>query len=380
MLHVLWLCSQYPNNLNVSEADFIQRSAQATSLHHKVHVIKVTPDPDAKNVSKLTRTYQQWPTLTETYINYPKPTSFIGKTISYFRWYSIYKYAIETFIEKNGKPDLVHVHVSEKSGAMASLLKRKYKIPYVVSEYEDNSLKENENLSTQQQWTDMGLVKHTLKNSLGAMVTNNFLAKKIVAIAPKITVNVCPLPVNSQHFYYRPTNALGDGFKVLCITGINDKQVSEVLGALSELDATLFNCAMTNVPPSKILGYKTAFPSVSFLQQIPYENVAMHLQDTDVLILIIDKEKTPLYLHEALCCGIPVIILHTGKFHDPICKEQGVVRCLSNINELPQTIYNIKEAKYDRELMSAQAISQFGYEKVSNTIDHWYQNIVREPV
>lgn len=145
MLKVLWLCSLYPNNVHPNDGDFVQRHAQAASLNNEVHVIKLTPDPDAKAVNKITRKFQQWPNLTETFVYYPKSKSFVGRSVSYFRWYSIYKYAVETYMEKNGKPDLIHVQGSHKSGVIAKLIKRKHNVPFVISEYRiiENNDKDN---------------------------------------------------------------------------------------------------------------------------------------------------------------------------------------------------------------------------------------------
>ena len=47
----------------------------------------------------------------------------------------LYKKAIKKYIEKFGQPDCLHVHVAWKAGMVAMWVKRKYNIPYVITEH-----------------------------------------------------------------------------------------------------------------------------------------------------------------------------------------------------------------------------------------------------
>jgi len=57
MLYVLWLPSWYPNKLDPFDGDFIQRHANAASLHTKVHVIFVKADEEGKITGNLEESF-----------------------------------------------------------------------------------------------------------------------------------------------------------------------------------------------------------------------------------------------------------------------------------------------------------------------------------
>lgn len=56
-------------------------------------------------------------------------------TINLQRWIKKTYRMVETYIEKNGKPDIIHAHSWQLAGYVCSLIKAKYQIPYVITEH-----------------------------------------------------------------------------------------------------------------------------------------------------------------------------------------------------------------------------------------------------
>lgn len=47
-LHILFVCGWYPSKVSPTNGDFIQRHAEAVSLNHKVTVIHIITNKEAK--------------------------------------------------------------------------------------------------------------------------------------------------------------------------------------------------------------------------------------------------------------------------------------------------------------------------------------------
>ena len=114
--------------------DFIQRHARAAALFNDIHVIHVTYDypNDVENSGQELNSIGQ---LSEQIVYFKKKKSLKAKLTNQLRWLALYKKAIRNYIIKNGKPDLVHLHVPIKAGILALWLKKNYKIPYLVTEH-----------------------------------------------------------------------------------------------------------------------------------------------------------------------------------------------------------------------------------------------------
>ena len=103
-------------------------------MYNDIYIIHVAGD-ETGNTKKPEEGKYQSEGLTEHIIYYQKSTSFFGRLLSHFRWLRLFKAAINNYIGNNGIPDVVHVHVPVKAGLFALWFKRKYKVPFVVTEH-----------------------------------------------------------------------------------------------------------------------------------------------------------------------------------------------------------------------------------------------------
>src|SRR6185436_3071106 len=69
--------------------------------------------------------------------------SFIEKLFSIFRYTRLQRRYYKKIVAEYGRPDVVHVHVAMKAGMLAHDLKRKYGIPYAVTEHWTGYYKES---------------------------------------------------------------------------------------------------------------------------------------------------------------------------------------------------------------------------------------------
>ena len=137
-MKILWLCSWYPNKLKPFDGDFIQRHADAISLLHEVQALFIKKDEEGKITKNIKEETNITGNLTEKAIYYkPLRTGIriIDKIISDRQYKKLYRSAIQKYFEENGQPSFVHVHVAMKAGIAALWLKKKYNVPYILSEH-----------------------------------------------------------------------------------------------------------------------------------------------------------------------------------------------------------------------------------------------------
>lgn len=379
MLKVLWLCSWYPNNIEPFNGDFVQRHAQATSLLNKIHVIKLTPDPGAKAVTRVTRNFQQWPNLGETFVYYPKPQSFIGKTVSYFRWYSLYKYAIETFIEKYGKPDIVHVHIPYKAGAMARFIKRKFHIPYVVTEHWGGYNNVVENNYKERQSYFKNVVKDTLKGASALHSVSKYVGEQINKLVYKTPYTVIPNVVNTTLFNYRPVENTTGKFRLIHISsGVPVKNVPGIIEAFGRLNKDEYEFTIVGLPAEQNELYSRMYPFINFTGEVPYSAVADHLNNADALVIFSNIENSPCIIGEALCCGVPVIATNVGGIPELVNYTNSILVEPGNIDELVNEIGDLRAniQSYNKQQIAEYAIERFSYTQIGFETDLWYKTIL----
>src|SRR5688572_1445060 len=144
MNKILWLCSWYPHPGDPYEGDFIQRHAKALSAFVPVTVFYTSQAGPSQDVLKDQIIRQQTGPVDEKLIFFRfKKTGFrpFDTFIYNLRYYHSYKKAITEYIEKEGLPALVHVHIPLKAGNLARWIKRKWGIPYIVSEHSSHYIK-----------------------------------------------------------------------------------------------------------------------------------------------------------------------------------------------------------------------------------------------
>jgi glycosyltransferase involved in cell wall biosynthesis len=375
MLKILWLCSWYPNDVAPFEGDFVQRHAQAASLLNDIHVIKLTPVSDAKGVSKITRTFQQWENLTETFIYYPKSHSLIGKTVSYFRWYSLFKFAVENYIEKKGKPDLIHVHIPYKAGIIAKMIKRKYHIPFVVTEHWDGYNNIVENNYAQRDISFRNTIKDTLKSAAALHSVSDYLAEQMNQLVIKKPYTVFPNVVNTNYFNYAPQKNTENKFRLVHISnGVAKKNPAGIIDAFKQLNPEEFSFTIIGFPEEQNRLLQKMYPFINFTGAIANKEVASYLQNADALIIFSDSENSPCVIGEALCCGLPVIATKVGGISELIHEDNGLLIAPRNVQELIEAIHQMRSnyQQYHKAQIAAVALEKFSYEQIAIETDLFY--------
>jgi glycosyltransferase involved in cell wall biosynthesis len=381
---ILWLCSWYPNKTGPFHGDFIQRHAIAAALYNDICVIHVTGDSSGATVA-TEHVINNSIGLTEHIIYYKKATSFLGKIISHYRWLTLCRQAVKKYIAKNGKPDVVHVHVPLKAGIAALWIKRKYYIPYAITEhwgiYNDIEVQNYKSKSLAFKKYSKRIVEQACK----FVSVSCYLADGVNRLVTKKEYEVIPNVVDTDLFYY--TDKKNSSFSFIHVSNMVPlKNAEGILKAFTLLlqqknDALLIMVGDTDPAIRNIAtGLGLTETNLSFRGEVSYQQVAIAMQQSDCLILFSNIENSPCVIGEALCCGLPVIATAVGGIPELVNESNSLLVVPKNETSLAAAMQQMmdKYAEYDRKKIAEDAKSKFSYPVTGKKLDEIYTAIISE--
>ena len=379
---ILWLCSWYPSKMDPFNGDFIQRHARAAALFNDIHVIHVTYDypNDVENSGQELNSIGQ---LSEQIVYFKKKKSLKAKLTNQLRWLANYKKTIRNYIIKNGKPDLVHLHVPMKAGVLALWMKKSYKISYIVTEHWGiyNHIVEDKYASK-----SVAFKKYTKKifeRASKFISVSDYLAKGINRQICKKDYVVIPNAVDTDLFYYKEKEA--SAFRFIHVSNMVPlKNAEGILRSFKNFIQQNINAELIMVgdigPQIRDYAQTLSFPAgaIKFLGEIPYTQVAAEMQKADCLLLFSNIENSPCVIGEALCCGLPVITTNVGGIPELTSESNSLLIESKDEDALTQAMHEMVGGinNYNRKKIAENAISKFSYSVIGKQINTVYEEII----
>ncbi len=379
---ILWLCSWYPSGAEPFNGDFIQRHAIASALLNDIYVIHVSALTGGMQKDKED-SLQQKQHLTEQIVCFKKSMSWWGRWRAHMRLLKLYREAIQEYIAKNGKPDLVHVHVPIWSGLFAIWLKKKYGIPFLVTEhwgiYNDIEINNYQTKSAKFKRSSREIFTEAAK----FISPSRFLAEGVRQLVVKKEYEIIPNTVNTAFFNYKPKER--KPFRFIHVSNMVPlKNAGGILKAFkifmqNKEEVKLVMVGDTD-PAIRKFADGLGFPkgTVSFRGEISYEGVAKEMQEANALILFSNIENSPCVIGEALCCGLPVITTAVGGIPELVDKTNSLMVKPGDekIMALVMEEMMISYVDYDRAAIAEAAQKKFSYESIGKKMNKIYEQII----
>ncbi len=381
---ILWLCSWYPNKTGPFDGDFIQRHAAAAALYNDIYVIHVAGDSSGATAA-TEHVINNSRELTEHIIYYKKATSFFGKIVSHYRWLTLSRQAIKKYIAENGKPVVVHVHVPMKAGIAALWIKRKYNIPYAITEhwgiYNDVEVNNYKSKSPAFKKYSEKIVAMADK----FISVSQYLAEGVNKLVAKKEYEIIPNVVNTDLFYN--TDKKISSFSFIHVSNMVPlKNAEGILKAFKLLlqqrsEARLImvgdkDPAIRNIA----IGLGLTEKNLSFRGEVSYKQVAIVMQQSDCLILFSNIENSPCVIGEALCSGLPVIVTAVGGIPELVNKSNSLLVAPKDEALLAAAMLQMMNeySAFDRKKIAEDAKSKFSYPVIGKKLDEIYTAIIAE--
>lgn len=384
-MKLLWLASWYPSALFPFDGDFIHRHAMATSLFCDIEVIHVIKDENAVFTKDVKEIISNKNRLTERIIYYkPLQTSivFIDRLLSSLKYKKVYRNAVKKYIADHGRPSFIHLHIAMKAGLTALWIKRKYKIPYILSEqwggYLENARPNIKDYNFIYRYYWRKIITEAMAGTFVSVVLQNELIRNYKI---KNTV-VIPNVVDTEMFFPLQKQTDDTLHLIHISTMVYQKNTEGILEALSLLkndcsfDMHLYGTI--NAALEKSIEELELQNHVFVKGEVSHTLLSKAIQKADALVLYSRYETFGCVLIEANACGIPVIVSDLEVFHEIV--EEGVNGIFvpgENARALAEKLRGFVQQRnrFDKDLIAANAAEKYNYKKVGQQFFQLYNRL-----
>ena len=265
------------------------------------------------------------------------------------RWVAIVRSMFAQYVEKYGRPDIIHAHCAKWAGYAAMLISREYGIPYVITEHLSKTIFDDEfRLVGNTPW-QIPLLTEAYQHASKVLSVSDELPERLsVYFGKDYQWETVSNIVDTLFYQYRQREPLqGRAFRFCCLANYIPLKGYDVLfSAFRKLRKEGLNVEL------HIAGRGT--DTASCRNQLTdgmfthglmdRQAVCQLLYVSDALVLASRSEAQPLVLLEAMSTGIPVVStevipqnlrLEGGCFIVPVDNADALADAMKHVAETP---------------------------------------------
>lgn len=384
-MKILWLCSWYPHSRDPFDGDFVERHARSLATCQKVDVLHIVQNKNLLRDESFRIEERQESNMNVKICFIPAGNLVFGKInalLFNFHYFKTMRSLLNEYIDKNGIPDIVHVHVPVKMGAGAIWLKKKFKIPFAVTEHATIYFQKSHDNYFDRGFQFKYLTKKTFNEADAVISVSECLMRVMSDLFIIKQKHLIRNSVNTEIFFPVKSNNLVKKFIHVSMM-VPFKNIEGILEGLALLSKRTTNWQMVFVGPANAEQAALAKEfkldrQVVWKGALPYADVAKEMQHADALVHFSTYENLPCVISEALCCGIPVISSNVGGISELVNEKNGILvknRNVEQLAEAMETFLNFSE-KFDKEEISNSASAQFNYKTIGTKMTDVYKEIL----
>lgn len=353
----------------------MQRHAEAVAMSHEVEILHTIGDFNQQEEfifdDKMINGIR---TLIIYYKNSKNPVkNFLKRMKAYKMGFS-----------KMNKPDLIHANVLHNNMLFAVYVKRKFKIPFVVTEHwtafqEENLSKTSKNIKR--------IARYIAKNAGYIMPVSNNLKESLQLMGIKVPMKVISNVVDTDVFDIKPESGGSDSTKFLHVSSlIPRKKPDEIIKAIHSLHQNGFNVSLEiggdgeTQPLINLVKQLKAENYIKVFDAISYQKVAEKMQHSDYFILFSENETQGCVILESYACGKPVISTKVGGAAEFIIDGLGIGLERNNTDQLYSVLEKICRKEYsfkDKKQIREVVLEKYSKESIARQFTEIYQQIVK---
>ncbi|MFZ1784713.1 MAG: glycosyltransferase [Ferruginibacter sp.] len=384
-MKVLWLASNYPSKVHPFDGDFIQRHAMATARYCDIDLVHVVKDSSGLFKSELREIDCGTRCLREKIIYYkPFTTSIkiLDRLLSGLRYRRLLKQAVKQYIRDHGMPRFIHLHMAMKAGLTALWIKRKYKVPYILSEHWGGYLPEARPNIKNYHFIYRYYWQKIISNAKVCTFVSAYFQKYMVERYHIKNSLVIPNTVNTDLFQPAEKEQMAATRFIHISTMIYQKNTEAILEACSMLkneptvELELFGPMNESI---RNLIIDSGLQNRVFIRgEVDHDILSKAIQQSDALILYSRFETFGCVLIEANACGVPVIVSDLSVFHELVTEGiNGIFAEGENPAALAEKLKQFIEQKntFDKTGIANATAEKFSFGKVGKQFLDLYTNL-----
>lgn len=382
LLNVLFLNSWYPNKVLSHNGNFIQQHAKAVSLYANVYCLH-TMSIDQEKKFEISIVKNEG--IVEVVVYYKKVVKdgFFALFEKKKRQHAAYLKGFQEILKICKSIDIVHLNVIFPAGFFAMFLKKKYKIPFVITEHSTVFLETNrETYNIVQRY-----YVRKIANKAGVICpVSEDLKKAMRRHGIQGDFQVIPNVVNTSFFRFQKEKPCLSN-QILHVSSLKEdhKNVKGILNVVRILHEKRKDFKFTIIGDGDLNSVRDYMKEIGMDESIcelvgksSLEFVAKKMRESNVFLLFSNYENLPCVISEALVCGLPVVASDVGGISEMLDESNGVLVPAQNEQILLKALNQVLETldNYDNKAIAKKAVARYSYANVAKQFINIYQKTI----
>jgi glycosyltransferase involved in cell wall biosynthesis len=284
--------------------------------------------------------------------------------------------------DKFQKPDIVHLNIVYPLGIWAYWLKKRYKIPYVITENSSGFHVTSDHAYPK---PILKLCQRIIKNANYILPVSLNLKENLKLLNPSGQFDIISNVVDENLFISTDSKSTTNKRLIHISTGVDEiKNLTGMIHVMHELKSQ--NCTITlDIVSDGDIEYARKLASdlkldnvVTFHSTKTTIEIAEMIQASDALLMFSNYENFPCVIAEAMMCGKPVISSNVNGIPEHVHEFNGV---LVNPRDEKALGHEIKrfaygELNFDAKEIRTYALANFSYSEVGKKFTAIYKKIL----
>ncbi len=336
-LKVLYISSWYPNKVKPMLGIFVKRHAAALAAVCDMASVSVyAGERDGVEEIEEDGIY----TVRVSFKKVKSSVPLISNIKRLLRYNTAWKKAIGVYEQKKGKPDIINLNVIIPAANIAMHLKRKWNVPYVITEHWTGYFPED---GRYKGFVMKMLARKAVKSASAVITVSNDLKNQMLKLGLNNDYHVISNVVDTDVFTTPANKAQTEKIKFIHVSALDDaqKNVSGILNVFQRVHAAFPNTELTIVgngdDRERLEGLSKSLKLTDCVHfvgpKVQHELVSL-LQNANAFVLFSNYETQAIVLLEALCCGVPVIATKAGGISEYVNSNNGILIDVKNEEQL----------------------------------------------
>lgn len=303
-----------------------------------------------------------------------------------FIWVHGGMFLFNKYVENYGTPDIIHAHNAYRAGLLAAAIKKKYSIPYVITEHSSSYA---HGLIPK---SDLNDIRTCYRTANRCIMVSQSLGKDVEELLGSWVQPYECIPNLLDEFFENSNNRISssenskDGiFKFLSVGAlIKEKGQAILLKAFAQFFRnTNTQIRIAGDGPLKSDLQKLAIEleiadQTNFLGQINREQLLQEMQKCNALVHPSYYETFGVVIIEALSCGKPVISTKCGGPESLVNNKNGILVPVGDINSLGEAMVYLKNnsSQYNKNWIRDDCLRKYGSKSISNSLIKVYNEVL----
>jgi len=395
-MHILILPSWYPSKMNPVRGIFFKEQALALAksglkvgvIYPELHHVKSFVKNGLRFGGGLHKESDQ--EIVKTYRFSELHSLYRFEALNNRHWFRLGEKLFKLYETEEGKPDIIHAHSALLAGSLASHLKRKFDIPYLLTEHSNiyamNKLKDSRRELATEAFQNASL-NIAVSPQLGQTIKEKICADIQFKWIPNLVSDYFESHITSKEILAVKRQRLN--FQSDC-TFLNVALMTEKKGQFDLIESFSKAFSKHDKVELYIGGEGPLLPKLKekvielnlqnrifFLGRLTRQEVAQHMLNSDVFILSSHYETFGVVLVEALACGTPVIATKCGGPECIVNSSNGILVNPKNIEQLVEAMLYMKDHKeqYDPLALRRECLNRFSERAIVRELKKSYAKI-----